>query len=131
MRFLLLKSQVCFKYLIFVFLFLKKNKTVFLCVLKMPALFFLNNNIYVAFTVLIYLVLIYKHKVRRDNMSAIFKTIHKLDNRIETYTKHFAFKHPHISSLVLFIGMPICVIAAVFFFTVVITAPIALIFGWL
>ena len=38
---------------------------------------------------------------------------------------------PYLSFFALFIGMPICVLAAVFFFTVIITVPIALIFGWL
>lgn len=64
-------------------------------------------------------------------MSAIFKTIHKLDNRIEVHAEHFALVHPHISLFMLLIGMPICVLAAVFFFTVIFTVPIALIFGWL
>ena len=30
-----------------------------------------------------------------------------------------------------FIGLPVFILAAVFFFTVIITVPIALIFGWL
>lgn len=30
-------------------------------------------------------------------MSAIFKTIHKLDKRIEAHAEHFAFKYPYIS----------------------------------
>lgn len=42
-------------------------------------------------------------------MSAIFKTIHKLDKRIEAHAEHFAFKYPYISFFALFIGMPICV----------------------
>ena len=64
-------------------------------------------------------------------MSAIFKAIHELDKRIEVRAEHFAFKHPYLSFFAVFIGMPICVLAAVFFFTVIITVPIALIFGWL
>ena len=64
-------------------------------------------------------------------MSAIFKTIHELDKRIEVHAEHFFFFFPYKYSIALFIGMPICVLAAVFFFTVIITVPIALIFGWL
>ena len=64
-------------------------------------------------------------------MLTVFKTIHELDKRIEAHAEHFSFKHPYISFFVLFIGMPICVLAAVFFFTVIITVPIAWIFGWL
>ena len=47
-------------------------------------------------------------------MSAIFKAIHEFDKRIEAQAEHFAFKHPYLS-----------------FFAVIITVPIALIFGWL
>ena len=64
-------------------------------------------------------------------MSAILKTIHKFDKRVEAHAEHFAFQHPYLSFFALFIGMPICVLAAVFFFTVIITIPISLIVGWL
>lgn len=64
-------------------------------------------------------------------MSVLLKRIHELDKRIEADAEHFAFKHPYLSFFAIFIGMPICVLAAVFFFTVIITVPIALIFGWL
>ena len=64
-------------------------------------------------------------------MLTVFKTIHEFDKRIEAHAEHFSFKHPYISFFALFIGMPICVLAAVFFFTVIITFPIALVFGWL
>ena len=39
--------------------------------------------------------------------------------------------YKYLSFFAVFIGMPICVLVAVFFFTVIITVPIALIFGWL
>lgn len=48
-------------------------------------------------------------------MSAIFKAIHEFDKRIEARAEHFAFKHPYLSFFAVFIGMPICVLAAVFF----------------
>ena len=64
-------------------------------------------------------------------MSAIFKTIHEIDKCIEAHAEHFAFKHPYLSFFSLFICLPVFVLAAVFFFTVIITVPIALIFGWL
>lgn len=65
------------------------------------------------------------------NMSVIFKTIRELDKRIEAHAERFTFKHPYLSFFALFIGMPICILATVFFFTVIITIPIALICGWL
>ena len=58
-------------------------------------------------------------------MLTAFKTIHEFDKHIEALAEHFSFKHPYISFFVLFVGMPICVLAAVFFFTVIITVPIA------
>ena len=64
-------------------------------------------------------------------MSAIFNNIHELDNRIEVEGEHFTFWHPYLSFYVLFFGMPICILVAVFFLTVIITVPVALIFGWL
>ena len=64
-------------------------------------------------------------------MLTVFKTIHEFDKRIEAPAERFAFKHPYISFLTLFIGIPICVLTAVFFFTAIITVPIALISGWL
>ena len=39
--------------------------------------------------------------------------------------------YKYLSFFAVFIGMLICVLVAVFFFTVIITVPIALIFGWL
>ena len=63
-------------------------------------------------------------------MSAIFKAIHEFDKRIEARAEHFAFKHPYLSFL-RYISVADCVLVAVFFFTVIITIPIALIFGWL
>lgn len=64
-------------------------------------------------------------------MSVLLKRIHTLDKRIEAHVDHFSFKHPVLSFFAVFIGMPICILATVFFFTVIIAVPIALIFGWL
>ncbi|MDD6022574.1 MAG: hypothetical protein ACI4GA_07170 [Acutalibacteraceae bacterium] len=64
-------------------------------------------------------------------MSVLFKRVHELDKRLEAKTERFSFRHPVLSFFFLFIGMPICVLAAVFLFTVVISVPVALIFGWL
>ena len=64
-------------------------------------------------------------------MSILLKRIHALDKCIEAHTEHFAYEHPYIYFFASFIGVPICVLAAVFFFTVIITVPIALVFGWL
>lgn len=99
-------------------------------VLPLGTLFFLNRNKRGLFPVFISPVLTYRRK-EGFNMSVILKTIHDLDKSIEVHAEHFVFKHPYLSFFTLFIGIPICVLAAVFFFTVIITVPIALIFGWL
>lgn len=49
-------------------------------------------------------------------MSVIFKTIRELDKHIEAHAERFTFKHPYLSFFALFIGMPICILATVFFF---------------
>ena len=64
-------------------------------------------------------------------MPAIFQATHEFDKRIDARAEHFAFKHPYLSFFAVLIGMPIFALVAVFFFTVIITVPIALIFGWL
>ncbi|MGN1169689.1 MAG: hypothetical protein ACI4RB_06180 [Acutalibacteraceae bacterium] len=64
-------------------------------------------------------------------MSILLKRRHALDKRIEANAEQFAHEHPYIFFIASFIGMPICILAAVFFFTVIITAPVALLFGWL
>ena len=50
-------------------------------------------------------------------MSVIFKTIRELDKRIEAHAERFTFKHPYLSFFALFIGMPICILATVFFYS--------------
>ena len=64
-------------------------------------------------------------------MAVLLKRIHALDKRIDAHVDHFSFKYPVLSFFVAFIGMPILILATVFFFTVIIVVPIALIFGWL
>ena len=64
-------------------------------------------------------------------MSVLLKKIHEIDKRLESRADHFSFKHLVLSFFAVFVGMPICILAAVFFFTVIIVVPIALIFGWL
>ena len=46
-------------------------------------------------------------------MSAIFKAIHEFDKRIEVRAEHFAFKHPDLAFLAMFIGMPLFILIAV------------------
>ena len=75
-------------------------------------------------------MLLYWHK-EGFFISVLLKRIHALDKRIEAHVDHFSFKYPVLSFFVAFIGMPILILATVFFFTVIIVVPIALIFGWL
>ena len=64
-------------------------------------------------------------------MSLVLKMIKTINECMELHIEHCAFKHPYLFFFELFIGMPVCALAAAFFFAVIITVPIALVFGWL
>lgn len=61
-------------------------------------------------------------------MTAIIKSIHKMENRFDKTAERFAFHHPYLAFLAMFIGMPLFVLIAVFVCTVLVTLPLALIF---
>lgn len=63
-------------------------------------------------------------------MAAIIKSIHKFENRFDLRAEQFAFHHPFLAGLAMFIGMPVFILAAVSISTVVITLPFAWLFGW-
>ena len=75
-------------------------------------------------------MLIYKHKGEL-NMAGILKHIHQLDKRLEQYMGRFAARHPGMFFFMTFIGMPALILLVVAALTVIITLPVAWIFGWL
>lgn len=97
---------------------------------KILFLSYLNNNPSCLFPLFIPPVLFCQRK-EGFCMSVLFKRVHDLDKRLEAQADRFSFRHPVLAFFAYFIGLPVCILAAVFFFTVVITVPVALIFGWL
>ena len=63
-------------------------------------------------------------------MTAIVQKTHELEFDIETTINTFVYKHPYITFLSMFIGMPICILFLVFILTTIIVLPFGLILGW-
>lgn len=61
-------------------------------------------------------------------MTAIIKSIHKMENRFDKTAECFAFHHPCLAFLAMFIGMPIFILFAVAACTTLAVLPLALIF---
>ena len=62
-------------------------------------------------------------------MTAILKSIQSFEDRFDRSAEHFAFHHPYLAFLVMFIGMPIFILIVVAACTTIITFPMAWIFG--
>lgn len=60
----------------------------------------------------------------------IKKAIREFEHEFDLKTEQFLWKHPILGFLSIFFGMPIFVLACVCISTVVITFPMAWIFGW-
>ena len=63
-------------------------------------------------------------------MNASVKWIYKFESRFDKCAKRFIFHHPFIAFLVMFIGAPIFIIIVVAAFSILITFPVAWMFGW-
>lgn len=64
-------------------------------------------------------------------MTAIIELIHKFEAAFDRKAERFAFHHPYLAFLAMFIGMPIFILIAVAVSTTLIALPMAWIFGWL
>lgn len=64
-------------------------------------------------------------------MTAILKSIYKVEKHFDKSTERFALHHPYLTLLAMFIGMPIFILLAVTVCTTLAALPFALIFGWL
>lgn len=62
-------------------------------------------------------------------MKVILKSIQNFEDKFDRSAELFAFHHPYLAFLAIFIGMPIFVLIAVFISTVAITFPIVYILG--
>lgn len=90
----------------------------------------LNRILVVLFPVLISPVLLYQCK-EEFGMAAIWKSIHNFEDKFDRNAECFAFHHPYLAFLAMFIGMPLFILIAVAVSTTLIAIPIAWIFGWL
>ena len=64
-------------------------------------------------------------------MMRIKKSIHELATRFDKRAEKFVFHHPYLAYFVMFIVMPVLVLAAVFIGTAIIAFQMAWIMGWL
>ncbi len=64
-------------------------------------------------------------------MKEILKSIRNFEDKFDRSAERFAFHHPYLAFLAMFIGMPILTLMAVVVSATIIILPIAWIFGWL
>lgn len=64
-------------------------------------------------------------------MTALLKSIHAFTGRCDRRAERFAFRHPHLASFAMLIGLPLLALAAVSACTTAAVLPLALVFGWL
>lgn len=64
-------------------------------------------------------------------MTAIIKSIHKFEDDFDRKAERFAFHHPYIAFVMMFIGIPLFTLMEVAASTTVLILPIAWILGWL
>ena len=62
-------------------------------------------------------------------MSAFIKRVSRFENRMDASMERFIFHHKLLGLLLIFIGMPLITLAAVFVCTMLIVLPIGLLFG--
>lgn len=59
------------------------------------------------------------------------KRLHKFELKFDRYAEKVIWRHPILGYFLLFAVIPVFVLACVCLFTMLITYPMALIFGWL
>ncbi len=63
-------------------------------------------------------------------MISILKRIRKIEAAFDRRAEYFVYHHPCLAFCVMFFFMPLLLLGTVAFSTVVITFPLALLFGW-
>lgn len=64
-------------------------------------------------------------------MFTLIKRGSRLENPIEASIEKFIFHHKFLGGFMIFVGMPLVILAAVCICTTLITLPIAFLFGWI
>lgn len=61
-------------------------------------------------------------------MARIMKAVQAFENCIDRKAERMSHSHPYILFFSMFIALPLGIMAAIFFFTIIITVPIASVF---
>lgn len=64
-------------------------------------------------------------------MTAFMQSIHKCEHCFDRKAEKLVFHHPYFAFFVMFLVLPIILLAVVSVCTTMIVLPLALIFGWL
>lgn len=64
-------------------------------------------------------------------MTRILNSIHKAEQKFDHAAEHFFYRHPFLGYLIVFIGTPLIILAAVFLCTTILALPVAWASGWL
>lgn len=56
---------------------------------------------------------------------------HRIEQRFDYCAERFAFYHPYAALLAMFIGIPVLILLAVTASTLILSFPMAYLFGWL
>lgn len=64
-------------------------------------------------------------------MVTIRRKLKRWEKKFDKKAEEFAFKHPYLASLIVFIGVPAFTLTAVLAVTAIVTLPIAALFGWM
>lgn len=60
-----------------------------------------------------------------------FSYFHRLEQRFDRCAERFAFHHPCAALFAMFIGIPVLILLAVTASTLILSFPMAYLFGWL
>lgn len=64
-------------------------------------------------------------------MITIRRKLKHWENQFDKKAEEFAFKHPYLAFLIVFIGVPAFTLTAVLAVTAIVTLPIAALLGWM
>lgn len=76
----------------------------------------------------------YSVSLRKGWLSAMagnIRSLQALELRLDERLDRFITRYPHMAYPIIFFGMPMLVLTAVFFLTSAVMLPVALIFGWI
>lgn len=62
-------------------------------------------------------------------MSSFFKSLRHIGTKFDAKAERFVFRHPHAAVFTMFIVLPVFILAAVSLLTMLVTLPVALLFG--